>query len=85
MSGQNLHGSLNVTLLAGSDRALRSLVLDQLIAQTRLQRTTVLTFDSQRLSTEANRPAPLRRVEPKPIKISQPGLVVPFRADFFWN
>ena len=43
----------------------------------------MLTFDPQRQSLAANQPAVLRRVEPKQIRIAQPGLIVPFRADLF--
>jgi G3E family GTPase len=57
--------------------------LDQLIEQSRSRRLTVLTFDPQRQSLAANQPAVLRRVEPKQIRIAQPGLNVPFRADLF--
>jgi G3E family GTPase len=80
---QHPQASLSVTLLAGEDRASRALVLDQLIEQSRSRRLTVLTFDPQRQSLAANQPAVLRRVEPKQIRIAQPGLIVPFRADLF--
>lgn len=83
MTLQHPQASLSVTLLAGGDRASRSLVLDQLIEQSRSRRLTVLTFDPQRQSLAANQPAVLRRVEPKQIRIAQPGLIVPFRADLF--
>jgi G3E family GTPase len=80
---QHPEAFLSVTLLAGEDRASRALVLDQLIQQSRSRRLTVLTFDPQRQSLAANQPAVLRRVEPKQIRIAQPGLIVPFRADLF--
>lgn len=84
MTLQHPQASLSVTLLAGGDRASRALVLDQLIEQSRSRRLTVLTFDPQRQSLTANQPAVfLRRVEPKQIRIAQPGLIVPFRADLF--
>jgi hypothetical protein len=73
MTLQHPQASLSVTLLAGGDRASRSLVLDQLIEQSRSRRLTVLTFDPQRQSLAANQPAVLRRVEPKQIRIAQPG------------
>jgi hypothetical protein len=83
MTLQHPQASLSVTLLAGADRASRALVLDQLIELSRSRRLTVLTFDPQRQSLAANQPAVLRRVEPKQIRIAQPGLIVPFRADLF--
>src|SRR6202035_1764358 len=83
MTLQHPQASLSVALLAGGDRASRALVLDQLIEQSRSRRLTVLTFDLQRPSLTAKQPAVLRRVEPKQIRIAQPGLIVPFRADLF--
>ena len=83
MTLQHPQASLSVMLLAGADRASRALVLDQLIEQSRSRRLTVLTFDPQRQSLAANQPAVLRRVEPKQIRIAQPGLIAPFRADLF--
>ena len=74
---------LRVTLLAGPNRALRGPVLDQLIAQTIPQPLTVLSFDRQRRPIGRNSRVNFRWAERKQIKISQPGLVLPFRADLF--
>ena len=76
---------LSVTLLAGRNRALRALVLEQLMAKAEAcsQDLTVLSFDRQRRRLTANSTVRFRWANNKSIRISQPGLVVPFRADIF--
>ena len=76
---------LRVTLLAGPNRALRGPIVEQLIADLSPQPVTVLSFDRERCTIERNSLSRVhfRRAESKQIKIAQPGLVVPFRADLF--
>src|SRR5258708_24252815 len=76
---------LRVTLLAGPNRALRGPIVEQLIADLSPQPVTVLSFDRERSTIERNSRLRVhfRRAESKRIKIAQPGLVVPFRADLF--
>jgi G3E family GTPase len=74
---------LRVTLLAGPNRALRGPIVEQLIADLSPQPVTVLSFDRERCTIERNSRVHFRRAESKRIKIAQPGLVVPFRADLF--
>jgi G3E family GTPase len=74
---------LRVTLLAGPNRALRGPIVEQLIAELSPQVVTVLSFDRERCTIERNPRIHFRRTESKRIKITQPGLVVPFRADLF--
>src|ERR1700722_7757595 len=76
---------LRVTLLAGPNRALRGPIVEQLVADLSPQAVTVLSFDRERRPIERNPRSRVdfRRAESKRIKIAQPGLVVPFRADLF--
>lgn len=83
MAPQHPPGSLSVTLLAGADRALRTLVLEHLVEQARSKRALVLTFDSQRQQLDTTDSVRFRWVKSKQIQISQAGFVVPFRADLF--
>ncbi len=75
--------SLKVTLLAGPIRASRALVLSQLIEEARPRRVAVVTFDPQRQSLTTNHSVPLRRPQPKQIRIAQPGFSTSFRADLY--
>ncbi|MGA7125827.1 MAG: GTP-binding protein [Chthoniobacterales bacterium] len=74
---------LRATLLAGPNRALRGPIVEQLIADLSPQLVTVLSFDHERCTIERNSRVHFRRAESKRIKITQSGLVVPFRADLF--
>ena len=69
--------SLTVTLLAGSERASRALVLNQLVDGSRSRRLAVLTFDPQSQSLAAKQPIPLRQAG---IRIARSGLTVPSSA-----
>ena len=85
MSSDQSQASLNVTLLAGPNRVLRELVLEQLIeqAQADSRRLTVLTFDRERQLAPVDRAVEFQCAETKQIKIAQPGRITPFRADLF--
>jgi hypothetical protein len=80
---QQPDASLNVTLLAGPMRTSRALVLSQLIEEARSRRVAVVTFDPQRHSLTTNHSVPLRRPQPKQIRIAQPGFCASFRADLY--
>jgi G3E family GTPase len=85
MSPQPSQTPLNVTLLAGPDRILREHVLEQLIAQAQAdsRQLMVLTFDQQRRFVPMDRSIEFHCAQIKKIKISQPGCIMPFRADLF--
>jgi G3E family GTPase len=85
MLSQRPQSPLNVTLLAGPNRVIREVVLEQLIAQAHADSRplVVLTFDRQRQLVPADRTVEFHSAETKQIKIAQPGQVVPFRADLF--
>jgi G3E family GTPase len=76
---------LNVTLLAGPNRVLREHVLEELIAQAQAgsRQLMVLTFDQQRRFVPMDRLVEFHCAQTKKIKISQPGGIMPFRADLF--
>src|SRR3984957_13025096 len=68
-----------------TQRALRGPIVEQLVADLSPQAVTVLSFDRERCPIERNPRSRVHflRAESKRIKIAQPGLVVPFRADLF--
>jgi G3E family GTPase len=76
---------LNVTLLAGPNRVLRDLVLEQLLAQSHRdsRRLIVLSFDRQRQLVPVDRAVEFHWAESKQIKIAQLEYVAPFRAELF--
>jgi G3E family GTPase len=85
MSSDRSQASLNVTLLAGPNRVLRELVLEQLIGRAHAdsRRLAVLTFDRERQLVPVDRAVEFQCAETKQIKIAQPGRIMPFRADLF--
>jgi G3E family GTPase len=85
MSSPRPQPPLNVTLLAGPNRAVRELVLEQLIEQARADSShvLVLTFDRERRLVPVDHAVEFQSAETKQIKIAQPGRIMPFRADLF--